>query len=154
MTLYVAQAVPFWRDASGGQVTQFITLKDQSPAVLGDFAAVLANLEAVSDMASLGCWVTRWWANDGEPSSGPYSGCRDRAQFIFRSAEGMLARVNVPGPKASIFLTDSETVDLSNADVEAFLDSVYAACADTHGNALVSVHSAKRVRVRTGILPY
>lgn len=152
--MYVAQAITAWRDGGGGQVTQFITTKDQTAAVLGDFATVLAAQAAMSDAGCVGTWISRYLASGTEPQSGPYATARDRAQFIFNAASGALVRVNVPSPKAAIFLTDSQQVDLDRQDVQDFIAAVQLACAATDGSAILGIHSAQRIRVRAGVIPF
>src|SRR3990172_10545592 len=57
----------------------------------------------------------------GAGGSGSYASYRDMATLEFRAQDGSTWPVTIVGPKSSIFLADTETVDPANGDVDSLI---------------------------------
>lgn len=57
----------------------------------------------------------------GAGGSGSYATYRDMVTLEFRAQDGSTWPVTIVGPKSSIFLTDTETVDPGNDDVDSLI---------------------------------
>lgn len=83
------------------------------------------------------------------PTVGDYDDTEDRAVFLFRSANGYEVQVNIPAPKATVFLADDETIDSAQADVASFITGCQSQLCAHDGSALAEYVRGYRQRSRT-----
>jgi hypothetical protein len=126
----------FYNDASA---TAFV---DAVNAVQG----ALANLSNAAIQRYTGSLAT-------EPSygaAGQFQDIEDKARLIYTTSVGTVHHIDVPAPKAAIFLADLETVDPTNALVTAFNTLVLANVANRDGTPFANyvVGTRRRVRMR------
>lgn len=70
----------------------------------------------------------------------------DAATFYLASATGGKGVISLPDPDPAIFEADGVTIDMTNADVIAFIAEVFLYCGDSNGNAWSSIRQANRTR--------
>lgn len=78
--------------------------------------------------------------------AGQFQNVSDKAAVTFASASGAYHRYRVPGPLASIFLADLETVDPANAAVTAYANAVNGNVCSRDGSLMASLVGGIRVR--------
>jgi len=125
----VAHNTVTFRDSRGktGR-SSFYTIYDPAIAQDGRDATAVLNvaLEGCSNAAPIRAvgLAGDELAPDSYGTTGVYSTIEDRVEFTFLSADGTLHKIGVPAPKASIFYTDGDTVDPTNANVVAVKNAV------------------------------
>lgn len=138
-----------WIDSSGLITTKFLSTQDQSPFVNADLSSLAAAMQALSVCGLQGIQFQQTIMIGNDPTTGSYPSVYDEAQFIAKSSPLTQAFfVNVPGPKSTIFLPDTKTVDMTNTDVVAFVAAVMAAVGTPTGAAFTSVPRGIRSRVK------
>lgn len=96
-----------WVDAQGENVLHILTGN-------GSMSAVMSQLIALSNADVLDWWEAANNARTPTPNTGTYPTVRVQALLNFRtSTTGSEARIFIPSPKSSIFLSDGVTVDPS-----------------------------------------
>jgi hypothetical protein len=140
--------VPVWRDRNDKETEQFLTPQDQTPWSMGPITNYIAAASAISRCSLVGAHIS-WWAPGYHGwSEGPYNTVRDKVTFFCRSADGSVARVNVPGPLETIFSGNSSSVDFANPLVTAVVEGILADLAVAEGQPIVEVYRGLRSRVR------
>lgn len=145
--IYHQQLQLHWLDENNARCSQVYHTLQNPPPALGTAGLFVSAAQSLSVAGLQAVWLTPCEQVLAAPGAGPY-GNRDKAQFTFRTADRTIVRMNIPAPKASIFLGDAETVDLENPLVVGFLNAAMAAMGSSGGSALVAVTSAVRTRVR------
>jgi hypothetical protein len=80
-------------------------------------------------------------------TTGVYGTYRDQAVFPVRSANAQINLV-IPGPKAEIFSSDNNLVNMGNALVQDWWEAVQAVLGDERGAAWLSIGRGYRKEVR------
>ncbi len=149
VSAYYNQLLIFTQTETGEVATNFISTQDQSTPVSTALAAIVSAYQALT-----GAKVVGWQWQLTQPltasfTSTPYASIADRAQFQTKSAR-QTGRIDVVAPLASIFLSDTYTVDMSNTGVVALVSALQAAAAvGTGGSAIINVPSGRRYKVLT-----
>jgi hypothetical protein len=94
------------------------------------------------------------WGAYTTPPSNPtpgaqdiYLSVQDRAEMVFTTATGNVARYRIPSPRITIFHIDGVTVDRSNADVAAWASAmVNGGGSSRTGELLVTFQGGRLVR--------
>lgn len=93
-----------WVDAQGERNLNVITTNSGA-------ATIAANLESLSNAVRSFSWENNEVNFSSIPVVATYPTVRVNAQLIYRDATGSLAKLYIPAPISSIFLTDGVTVD-------------------------------------------
>lgn len=108
----VDTASVLWVDAgAGASITRINSL--------GSAAVITSDLLAVSNADVQQQWAGTLLVNSAPtPTAAPQQSVTARCSLVFTTtAPGVLVTLTLLAPKASIFLSDGRTVDLSNADI-------------------------------------
>lgn len=102
---------------------------DPAHYVLANYYTGVQAIEAALNGITNSTWIAGGgWTNQQEQSwavtSNDYDNAEDQAVFTFATQDGALGKISVPNPSDSIFLTDKQTVDPSNANVQAFITAL------------------------------
>lgn len=151
MALAYPNVVTF-RDAKGNTARVKYNVTGANPTALSTAAqAIFTPLVALSTLAvqtSRGAFTTHLTANTYPSPVAQYPNVEDKAVFTFGTVVGSLHRIKVPGPLASIFLADLETIDPANAAVTAFTTAFTSNALDSDGNGIVFFIGGTRTRVK------
>lgn len=132
----VNMAIGNWIDTSNKEATSFMTTQDQVTGGAATYAPLADALQAVSDCYLQAMQFQATLIRVGVPQPGDYGTVVDRASLLGNIvATGAPYRLSIVGPKASIFLPDHTTVDLSNPLIVALQAQVMALMGDNNGNA-------------------
>jgi hypothetical protein len=138
-----------WQDVSGKQCSSFWTTQDQTAGGAGAYATLKDKAEAISCCGVIGLQFQVTITYSPTPVTGAYCSVLDRAVFRNRIPDdNQPSRIEIPGPKAGIFLPDLVTVDLSNTDVLAFQSEVMAVLGGATGHAMGPFKKGIRARAR------
>lgn len=129
------QLIVTFLDKNGGMADTFWTTQDQSSSPGSGLVAVASAAQACSDAAVIGVQFQSTLRIDATPGDGPYCTVFDRARLLSRiTATGRPARQEIIAPKASLFLGDLVTVDLTNVDIMALNVQLMGKIGDKSGN--------------------
>jgi len=149
VSAYYNQLLIFTQTADGKLGTNFISTQDQSNPASAGLAAIVTAYEALTGAKVVGWQQQLTQLVSGATSSTPYASINDRAQLKVVSAT-QTSKIDIIAPLASIFLTDTYTVDMSNTGVIAMVSALQAAAAiGTGGSAILQVPSGRRYKVLT-----
>lgn len=81
-------------------------------------------------------------------TSAPYDDAEDKAVLEFSCTDASTLRVEVPGPKTSMFLADKETVDKAQAAVAALISAIINNLVNKAGQAIVNYIRGYRTRAK------
>lgn len=140
---------PSWVDTMQGQAAPMWLTQDQEPEDAGSYAPLISAAAALSVAGMFGITHQRIITASGTASTGSYGTVSDQVVFPVRTANTW-SKIVVPAPKAAIFESDTETVNMSNSLVVAFLEQVYALLGDSSGAPWDSVQNGYRRKVRLG----
>ena len=145
------QVLLIFKDLNGKYATTFWPTQDQSSAVPGGLSSLGAAAAALSDCGLVAVQYQTTHVIGASGTTGAYPTVMDRVMMLANIASsGAPARYELPGPKSSIFLADNVTLDLSNADVAAFIAQVQGNCGDALGNATGVFKRGRRSQARGG----
>lgn len=132
-----------WEDEDG-VVTKSRWYTDE--VSLTPLAGLFDALKEVSEAAlvRVGLLRTGAPATPIPAGSGSYD-ARDKVVFICSDTLGNEVKVSVPAPVGSIF-SDSDNVNVTNADVIAWFDALAAIYESVHGQTLDSLIRGYRIR--------
>jgi len=152
-TPFVGRTIKGWR--VGVRICISIDETESTAANLGNYvkaanAQLATYINALSDAVFVPLGTTGVTISS-PGSTGSLDNAEDSAVFTFATKNGLVAKVSVPAPKASIFLPDNQTVDPSNADVIAFVTYLLNPL-DYPGNAVASTKSGSQFDVFLGAL--
>jgi hypothetical protein len=80
----------------------------------------------------------------GTPATGPYDRVQDKAKFVFLAADGSQPVMQVPGPLATIFKSDTINIDPTDTLALAFINAVKANCVTAEGEAIIGLQRGFR----------
>jgi hypothetical protein len=126
MPAIVNMAIGSWVDNESREAVSFMTTQDQLTGGAAAYSGLADALQNCSDAYLQAIQFQSTLVRVGVPVVGPYGTC-----II---ATGAPYRLSIVGPKASIFLADNKTVDLSNPLIVALQSSVMALMGDNNGN--------------------
>jgi hypothetical protein len=111
-------------------------------------AAIQAVTKALSPRAETGSESGP--SGGTSPGTGDYDTIEDRATFTFRADDNSTMTYELPSPKPAIFVTNSDRVDLTNADVLAFTDFITANCSGRFGQTInvVKGHRTRKKQMK------
>lgn len=127
-------AILKWKDQNGGTRTQTVSTQDNPAPAPGTVAGLMTAMRAASDC---GLWAFKMAPAelvDEAPEDGPYPTVKDVALLIFRTSAGTTIRLNVPGPKAAMFVAGSNRVDPDAPIAAAVIAAVMGSLSDAAGN--------------------
>ena len=78
--------------------------------------------------------------------SGAYGNIEDKVRLCFSGNAGDTMEMDIPAPIADIFSADNETVDPTNAQIQALLAQLIALACTKLGQTIVALLWGKRVR--------
>lgn len=129
------QVIFNWVDANGKTGRNFLTTQDQDAGGASGYASLAAAAQACCDAALVAVQFQTTLVIASAPASGAYGTVWDRAVFGGRNSITNAYQKNaLVGPKTTIFLPDTITVDLTNSDVIAFQTELQAVIGDQLGN--------------------
>lgn len=135
MPAIVNMAIGSWVDNESREAVSFMTTQDQLTGGAAAYSGLADALQNCSDAYLQAIQFQSTLVRVGVPVVGPYGTCIDRASLLGNIiATGAPYRLSIVGPKASIFLADNKTVDLSNPLIVALQSSVMALMGDNNGN--------------------
>lgn len=110
----------------------------------GDSLAIAAALAAASGANAYGQWRT---ATEAAPNQGVAtpSDVSDAARLIFSTNSGQQARIIIPSPSSSIWLSDGETVD--PAKIAGLITAVQTHGANRRGDTIAAYVAGYRTRI-------
>lgn len=113
-----------WYNADAGVGEADLLLIDESMLALTDSQYVFLADGTTKVLKAKGLLTTLeqvWQVEDG---TGPYYNVADKAEFFFLDIANKIHKIQVACPKSTIFLSDLETVDFTNAAVKLFVANV------------------------------
>lgn len=109
-------------------------------------ASIEADLLAMSNAGRLDEWEGTSGGPAGSPVASTFESVADYALLYWTCADGTIASLTLPSPKAAIFLSDGVTVDSTNADVVTLIASVNGSLLSASGSAASAYVGGKRLR--------
>lgn len=134
------KAVMSFRDVQGqvGKVTAYV-------AAAANATALDAAIATASNAGPAGFDVLAITPQAIAGTAATYENVEDKAQLVFKAADGSTHRYQIPAPVSSLFLADQETVNSANALITAFTTNAQSA----QGSALTTFVGGKRIRRRS-----
>lgn len=116
---------------------------DPSAGAPADIAAAVAGVTTglVTDVEVLIHAVN---TAPGSPRTGPYDRVQDKAKFVFLAADGSQPVMQVPGPLALVFGTDTVNIAPAATLVAAFILAVKNNCVTAEGTAITGLQRGFR----------
>lgn len=116
---------------------------------LADLETYVTKMQAVSDAGLVGIMVSEirgfGSATMYPGSTEPYLYCSDRCVLQILTQSGGISHPSFPAPKEAAFLTGSDVLDLTNADVQALATALTSGgVCDDAGNIYKAVLSGYR----------
>jgi hypothetical protein len=155
MALHTAPQTYTWRDAKGNiaRTKIHVTWDDAHGADLGTLINTLQPLFQAISNANLEHSMGAAWngANGfGYGSQATFGSAEDKAALSFNTLGGTHT-LQIPAPKAAIFLTDAETVNAAQSDIVALVAEIVdgettAFVTDAAGNQVTGMIGGFRVR--------
>lgn len=112
--------------------------------------ALRAALVAITNLFTNGASITAPGSYSSTSASGVYEDDQDKASMTFIDSVGKYHSFRVPGPKATIFQSGTDLVDLTNAGVIAYAGYITENFVAPTGAALVSLVRGRRIRLKAG----
>lgn len=135
MSGFYNQALLTWIDHNGKTATSFLATQDQSSGAAADYETLAAAFDACADAKVAVVQMQSTLIRVVTPVSGVYSTVWDRGVcFSNNSVTNVGQRQAIVGPKADIFLGDTVTVDLTNANIMALQAAIQDVIGDGAGN--------------------
>ncbi len=149
MGTWPAYIVPQWLDQNGGMSEPYMSIYPQSSAVITPYSALLASMQAMSACKLQAAVLQSAGTYAGALGSSPHPLVTDQLRIQVKNAHNA-GFLTIPGPIASIFLGDGQTLNTANALVQAFMAQVQAVLGDSQGNAWVTLVGGTRRVVLQG----
>jgi hypothetical protein len=150
MAKYWNSVLLVWEDLSGQQVTFQWNTQDQSNSVPGPLAALGASAQALSSCKLRAMQYVTTSLAAGAAATGDYPSAWDRAVMLTK-LENTYGQLQIPGPKATVFKDDHQTIDYDNPQVAAFVAQALSVLGGKTGSPLLSVYAGGRSKVRNGV---
>jgi hypothetical protein len=137
-----------WRDIAGtaakcGILIAAATIDPSGAAVAAFRAAIAAVSAALNTQASLS-----FYGNVTDtPAAGSFGDNEDKVMMTFADADGNIHNYKIPGPLESIFQSDKQTVDGTNANVLTYTAAMLAGGVTKAGRPLTEFRGGKRMRI-------
>jgi hypothetical protein len=103
-------------------------------------------MEAASDGALVAARLQPVAIYSNVPGVGPYANAGDYCKLVFSTAARRNIEINLPAPKAEIFLADTTTPDQSNPLVQDIITAVLSAASDSAGNPALGYVGGERFK--------
>lgn len=152
MAQIVNQVLMQWRDTSNKFATSFMTTLDQDSGGASAYTNLADKLQDCSDCLLEAVQFQQTVIRVGVPSTGVYGTVWDRAALLANiTTTRQPTRVEIPGPKAAIFLPSNNTiVNLASPQIVALQTACIAVLGDAHGNPITPFKRGIRTEARGG----
>ena len=138
-------------DINGKRTCAFLTTQDQSSGGASTYAPLAAAIQAVTSCGLVAIQFQTTVVVDAAASDGDYPSVFDKAVILVPiDGENRSSRLEIPGPKSEIFLSNHVTVDLTNTLVEDVQAQGIALLGDADGHPWGPFKRGTRQRARGG----
>jgi hypothetical protein len=131
------QIIIHYRDINGQECQSFWSSVDQTEGPASDYVELADKVQACTDAAVIAVQFQSTVLLEATPADGDYPTVMDRCMTLSRrTATTAPITLQLVAPKASIFEADTETLDLTNADIVALQALMVTLVGDTSGNPI------------------
>jgi hypothetical protein len=144
------QVLIHYVDKNGKVGTMFLTTQDQGSGGTGAYSALAAAVQQVTHCAVTAIQFQTTAQIVATASDGDYPSVLDKAVILVGiSGEPKGTRIEIPGPKTTIFQADHVTVNLANTDILALQSACQAVLGDQEGHPWGAFKRGNRQMART-----
>lgn len=131
------QIIIHYRDKDDKECQSFWSSVDQEEGGAADYVELAAKVQACTDAAVIAVQFQTTVLIEATASDGDYPTVMDRCMTLSKIvATGRPNTLQLVAPKASLFLPDTITMDLSNPDLIALSELMQELVGDTDGNPM------------------
>lgn len=149
MSIWRSYVVPQWVDLNGTTFRPYCTTYPQTDASLGPWSGLLSAMQAMSACTLEACVIQSAATIVGSGGSSPFPTAQDK--LLIQVENGVnTGYVAIPGPLASLFESDTVTLNMSDSLVVALVNEILSVLGDGQGGIWTRAVGGKRVRVNFG----